>query len=240
MRARDIRTLARNALRGRWGIAVAVCLVAGFLLTGVPSFFMASNTGNLIRAIMTADENVILHAMNAYSSSSWIGSLIVFILGGVVNFGLCDFFTRMNKGEQVGFKQLFGQFGRIGAGICMNFMVGLFTYLWSLLFVIPGIIAAYRYAMVPYLMAEFPDLGTMDAIRESKRLMHGNKWRLFCLELSFFGWAILAALTLGIGQLWLNPYMHAARAAFYMEVTGRGPAEPEQPVRPDYLNSPEF
>lgn len=242
MRAKDFRSLARDTLRGKWGVAVAVCFVAGLLLSGITSIFMAGNTGDMVRAILTMDEEAILNASLKYTSVSWIASLIVFVLSGVVNFGLCDFFTRMVKGEPVKVKQLFGHFGRIGAGIGMTFMIGLFTYLWSLLFVIPGIIAAYRYAMVPYLMAEFPDLGVMDAIRESKRLMQGNKWRLFCLELSFFGWALLAALTCGIGQLWLNPYMHTARAAFYMEVTGRGAsAEPRQPVQPDYLNrSPEL
>ena len=71
-------------------------------------------------------------------------------------------------------------------------------------------------------MAEFPDLRVMDALRESNRLMRGNKWRLFCLEISFFGWMLLGSLTV-IGSLWVNPYMDAARAAFYMDVTGRGP-----------------
>ena len=97
----------------------------------------------------------------------------------------------------------------------------IFVWLWSLLLVIPGIIAIYRYAMMPYLMAEFPDLGALDAMRESKRLMQGNKWRLFCLELSFIGWYLLSILTLGIGLLWLLPYVSASRAAFYLEITGR-------------------
>ena len=94
-----------------------------------------------------------------------------------------------------------------------------------MLLIVPGLIAAYRYSMVPYLMAEFPDLRIMDAMRESKRLMKGNKWRLFCLELSFFGWMLLGSVTI-VGSLWVVPYVHAAQAAFYMEVTGRGPVQP--------------
>jgi len=104
----------------------------------------------------------------------------------------------------------------------MNLVVGFFVFLWTLLLIIPGIIASYSYAMVPYLMAEFPDLSVMDALRESKRLMQGNKWRLFCMEISFIGWILLGSLAF-IGFLWVNPYMDAARAAFYMDVTGRGP-----------------
>ena len=62
----------------------------------------------------------------------------------------------------------------------------------------------------------------MDAIRESKRLMRGNKWRLFCLQFSFIGWDLLGAMTMGIAYLWVNPYRAAAEMAFYMDVTGRG------------------
>ena len=71
--------------------------------------------------------------------------------------------------------------------------------LWSILFVIPGYIALYRYAMTPYIMAENENLSVMEAITESKRIMMGNKWRLFCLDLSFLGWELLGILTLGIG-----------------------------------------
>ena len=94
----------------------------------------------------------------------------------------------------------------------------------------PGWIAAYRYSMIPYLLAEFPDLTVMDAMRESKRLMRGKKWRLFCLQLSFFGWALAAMVfTAGIGYLWLNPYMQASNAAFYLDATGRKGLRDEEP-----------
>ncbi len=242
MRAKEFRTLARDTLCGKWGVAVAVCLVAGLLVSTVPSLFMGTSTGDFVESIMSQDLEAMMVASTRYLSGTWIATIISFILSGIVNLGMSDFFTRMVKGEPIAFKQLFGHFKRIWDGICMTFMVGLFTYLWSLLFIIPGIIAAYRYAMVPFLMAEFPDLGVMDAIRESKRLMQGNKWRLFCLNFSFFGWALLCSLTFGIGNLWLNPYMNTANAAFYLEVTGRGvSSEPRQPVQPDYLNrGPEF
>lgn len=99
--------------------------------------------------------------------------------------------------------------------------MALFIWLWSLLFIVPGIIAAYRYRLAPYLMAENPNLGIREAVNMSKELMAGHKWRLFCLNLSFIGWGILSALTCGIGDLWLNPYIYAANAAFYVDRTGR-------------------
>ena len=124
---------------------------------------------------------------------------------------------------------LFSRFCIWGRAFGLWFMTSLLTFLWTLLFIVPGIVASYRYALAPYLMAENPDMGVMEAIARSKELMNGNKWRLFCLDLSFIGWTLLCVLTLGIGCLWLLPYQNAAEAAFYLEVTGRADAMP----RPD-------
>ena len=92
-------------------------------------------------------------------------------------------------------------------------------FLWMLLFIIPGIVAAYRYAMTSFILAENPELTAGEAINCSKELMDGNKWRLFCLNFSFIGWIILCGFTLGIGYLWLTPYEQAANAAFYRDIT---------------------
>ena len=82
-------------------------------------------------------------------------------------------------------------------------------------------VTAYRYSMSFYALVDNPAMGVTDALRESKRMMKGNKWRLFCLHWSFIGWGILCVFTCGIGYLWLNPYMGQAEAAFYHEVSGR-------------------
>ena len=92
--------------------------------------------------------------------------------------------------------------------------------MWSLLLIIPGIIARYSYAMTGYILAEHPELTADEAITSSKAMMEGNRFRLFCLELSFIGWGILCAFTFGIGNLWLRPYKQTAIAAFYREISG--------------------
>lgn len=97
----------------------------------------------------------------------------------------------------------------------LNLLITLKVLAWSLLFVIPGIVAAYRYSMATYIMAENPNMQATEAIERSKTLMDGRKGDLFCLDLSFIGWALLAVLTAGIGNLWLVPYMTVSRAAFY-------------------------
>ncbi|MBQ5649106.1 MAG: DUF975 family protein, partial [Clostridia bacterium] len=82
---------------------------------------------------------------------------------------------------------------------------------------------AYSYALAPYIIAEDTSITPSEALRRSKELMRGNKWRFFCLEMSFLGWTLLAVLTLGIGALWLNPYRAAAFADFYREISGTRP-----------------
>lgn len=97
-------------------------------------------------------------------------------------------------------------------------LIGIFIFLWSLLLIIPGIIAAYRYSMAFYILNDNPKMGAMDALRESKKMMVGYKGKLFFLSLSFIGWTILSVLTLGIGFLWLIPYMNTTTANFYQNL----------------------
>ena len=217
MRAKELRAQAREALRGKWGVAVAVGLVATLLNGGIG----VSNSGS---AGAEGYLDFVNHDFWIIAMTIAVASVLLsLVIGGAVQMGWAHFNTKLIKRQEVRFSDLFSQFHRLWTCICMNVVMGFFIVLWSLLFIIPGIIAAYRYAMVPYLMAEFPDLRVMDAMRESKRLMQGNKWRLFCLEISFFGWMLLGAVTFGIAGLWITPYMQAATAAFYMDVTGRGP-----------------
>ncbi|MBQ9733117.1 MAG: DUF975 family protein, partial [Clostridia bacterium] len=115
---------------------------------------------------------------------------------------------------------LFDYFNEWKKGFVARLLRSIYIFLWSLLFVIPGIMASYSYALVHYVMAEDPSLTAREALRESKEIMRGNRWRLFCLLLSFIGWDILGALTLGIGYLWITPYREAAIAAFYRDITG--------------------
>ena len=98
------------------------------------------------------------------------------------------------------------------------FLMGLFIALWTLLFIIPGIIKMFSYAMTPFILEENPELSANEAIDRSRAMMKGHKFDLFWLFLSFIGWAILCIPTLGIGLLWLVPYMQAAQASFYEDV----------------------
>ena len=99
------------------------------------------------------------------------------------------------------------------------FLTQLFISLWCILFIIPGIIMAYAYSMAIYVSNDHPELSSMEAIRKSKELMRGHKWDLFVLDLSFIGWILLCCITGGIGFFFLLPYLEAAHAEFYRELT---------------------
>ena len=98
-------------------------------------------------------------------------------------------------------------------------MTQLKIFLWSLLFIIPGIIKSYEYAMVPYLLADNSDMDKDEILNLSRRMMEGNKWDFFVLELSFIGWILLAVSTFNIvGILYVDPYIEATHAQFYLKI----------------------
>lgn len=115
----------------------------------------------------------------------------------------------------VGFKESFVQ------SLLLSLLMALYTFLWSLLFVIPGIVKNYSYAMAPYILQDDPSRDWEYCIDESKSMMEGHKWQLFCLDFSFIGWYFVGSLCLGIGVLWVYPYHATARANFYMALKAK-------------------
>ena len=123
-----------------------------------------------------------------------------------------DLFTKGTLPEAGALFAPFKQYARTVGAVLLVFV---YTLLWTLLLVIPGIIKAYSYSMTFYILRENPEMTAGDAITASQKMMDGHKMDLFLLSLSFIGWAILASITFGIGYLWLIPYIYTAYAAFY-------------------------
>jgi uncharacterized membrane protein len=226
--AADFREKARNALNGKWGLAVGTGFVAGLLGAGV-------NVGSS-SSYRLNDDNIHWNSDFYYSMLPFmIGilafisllAIIAFFLGGVIRLGYCRFNLNLINNTNPQFKDLFSRFDIFWKAFGLQLLVVIYTFLWSLLFIIPGIIAAISYAMAPYILEENPSMGINEAITRSKDMMYGNKWRFFCLSFSFIGWSILCVFTLGIGYLWLGPYMNAAFAAFYNDVSGKNKTEEE-------------
>ena len=130
--------------------------------------------------------------------------------------GIRRFFTQ-NLNQAAGVKEITYAFDSNYKNIAKTmFYRDLYTFLWSLLFIIPGIVKAYEYRMIPYLLAENPQMSKEDAFAASKQMMDGQKWRTFVLDLSFFGWILLSGLTCGILSIfYVNPYMFSTEAALY-------------------------
>ena len=153
------------------------------------------------------------------------GGLLSLILGGPMTLGISYFALAISRNEEARFEQLFKGFNNFGTALGAYLLMAIFVILWMLLLIIPGIIAAISYAMTFYIIADEPSISIMDAIDKSKKMMYGYKWKFFCLNLRFLGWAILCLFTLGIGFLWLIPYMEISFAKFYDDIKGSQEAE---------------
>ena len=219
MYARDYRARAREMLAGKWGMALLVTLIAailGGLVTGTGSSIDLDLKGDNLQML---PEIVRTYLIIAVSVGGILG-IIQFIIGGTVRLGYCKYLLKLHDGEEGELKDLFSEFSRLGDALVMEILRSLYTVLWTFLFIIPGIIATYKYSMASFILLENPGMRPNEAITASKELMNGHKFELFCLGWSFFGWALLNILTLGIGGLWLNPYINASYAAFYRNISG--------------------
>ncbi len=152
--------------------------------------------------------------------SALLGGIPGLILSGVLAYGYMNFFLRLvREDETPDFGVIFDGFNRFGDTCVAGLLIALYTFLWSLLFVIPGIIKGYAYAMTYFIMKDHPELKAGEAITASKMMMKGHKWRLFVLDLSFLGWYILNCFTFGLlVLLYVDPYLQTSRAAFYEDL----------------------
>lgn len=245
--SKEYRKIARDKLKGNWGRAVLISFLAALLggSSGSGSSSVSSSASSATEAASGAGvEGALGSVGEAISGNPLLSGVIasaglllavvgiaLLLVGGAVRLGHCRYYTELvlnNKSNSVGI--LFSRFDIFLKAAWLNILIAFKVLLWTLLFIIPGIIAAYRYALAPYILAENPNMKASEAINESKRLMQGHKGRLFGLQISFIGWAILSACTLGIGNLWLVPYTEAATAAFYIDRTGRNIPLPGNPI----------
>lgn len=183
MNYQELKEKAKEQIKGKIGILFGITLIIG-VISGVAS--LVSNfipvVGSLIPAVIITPAFT-LSTIRVYQS-------------------VCAGGTPEAKDAFSGFDDFWSAFK-------VNFLVGLFTFLWSLLFVIPGIIKSISYSMSMYILAENKGKSAMECINESKQMTDGHKMELFVLGLSFIGWALLGMLTCGILYIWLVPYVNA-------------------------------
>ncbi|MBO5186993.1 MAG: DUF975 family protein [Prevotella sp.] len=181
---------ALQSLKGKWGKG-AVAIIIYYAVTGVLSLFDYAYQG--------------------------LGTIIMLFVSLPLSWGLSCFFLSISRDEEVTNGNLFDGFKEYGRIFITMLLQGIYTVLWTLLLIVPGIIKSFSYAMTPFVLKDNPGMSGNAAIEESMRIMDGKKMDLFMLYLSFIGWAILACLTLGIGFLFLIPYMETTLAHFYAD-----------------------
>lgn len=161
---------------------------------------------------------IIFSAIMSAASSATVG-IAALIVAGPLTYGVHGITLACARGFSWKIEHLFKGFTKaFGESIILNLLQSVFIFLWSMLFVIPGIVKTYSYAMSYYIANDNPGLSANECITKSREMMRGHKWQLFCLDLSFVGWYIIGSLCFGLGTLLVVPYHEVARANFYAEL----------------------
>lgn len=150
-----------------------------------------------------------------------LGPIGTLIITSAFEISLCMIYLKLAKNEEISIGDLFNGFNITGKAVWLSIITYIFTFLWSLLFIIPGIIKVFSYAMAPYILADNPELTANEALTKSKEIMDGHKFDLFVLQLSFFWWYILGAITFGIAYIYVVPYVSATTTNFYNSIKDR-------------------
>ena len=156
--------------------------------------------------------------ISAGSAMPFMGKVIGAIISPVLVYGFTYYNLQISRARKVDISDLFVGFNRFAPVLVAGLLMSVFISLWSLLFVIPGIIAAIKYSFTYYILIDNPDIGGIEAINISKEMTYGYKFDIFILDLSFIGWAFLSILTCGIGFFWLIPYINVTYSNLYDDI----------------------
>ena len=219
----DYKTAALAALKGNWWKAVlaVVIYMAVYYIAMLP--YMLETTKMTVffqESSSNPDPAELLSMMGRMYAMIGILYLVIFLVCMPLVVGMTNSFRKLlaegdNAIPENMYKIATTHYWHKVWGM---FLMGVFIALWSMLLIIPGIIKTFSYAMTPYILDEHPELSANDAIDRSRAMMKGHKFDLFWLLLSFIGWGILCVFTLGIGFLWLTPYMQTSMAVFYEDL----------------------
>lgn len=199
-----LKSEAKDMIRGNrlvfWG---------GILLVGVVNYLIQLVTGLVVKNIPAGIVATVI---------SLVISIVTFIVSAGLNAGTISLAKGIAEGESVSATDVFSLLGMAPKFAGLMFVQSLIIMLWSILLIVPGIMKAFSYSQAFYIMIDNPDIGIMDALRESKEMMYGYRMQMFVLGLSFIGWILLIVVTLGIASIWVAPYMAVTYAVFYIHL----------------------
>jgi len=221
----ELRANARRQLQGVWGEMAFTYFLYSLLFLPYQFFSLLNSLSDSLDKLNSdwALQEFIPEFISEFISEfSPIITLIYFVLAiavlvtaGPFAMGFTGYFLKRVRGEAIDIKNIFDGFKLFSRSFWLSFFTALFVSLWSLLLFIPGIVKALAYSMAYYIMYDDPKIDSLEALKRSQIMMKGYKWKLFLLELSFIGWAILCLFTLWIGLYWLIPYVNLSLANFY-------------------------
>ena len=227
--ASDFRAMAREKLSGKWKTAILITLLAtilGAATTVALEIELKFESGRGVVVTLFEEYAFTLLKEGPISGMLAVVALVwgifILVIGGAMTLGYFQFFQNLVRKEEAEVNTLFVHKEKLWHGFCINFLQGLYIVIWTICFIIPGVMAAYSYAMAHFIANDHPEMSASEVLTTSKVMMDGNRWRLFCLEISFIGWAILSAFTLGLGSFVLAPYVETAKAHFYQDLLHNG------------------
>ena len=216
----ELKERGREAFKANYwpcvGVALLMTVFAGG--SGLSSRAQSSTT-DIQHSVENVPPEVVVAAFVGFLAALGIALLIKIFLANPIELGGCTFFKKNLEEGPAPFSTIKAGFQNYGHTFVTLFLRDLFLVLWFLLFLIPGFIKAYSYCMVPYILAEHPEMSATEIITRSREMMDGNKWNTFKLDLSFIGWILLGIVTLGLGFVfWTSPYMNSTHAALYLKL----------------------
>jgi len=232
-KASDFRRAAWDSLgKGGWAPSVlgfvfcvfAIIVVTFFANTAMVALMKAWNLLNVEAEELSARriEEVLMH-VGKYAFAMLLAIVPRLYIESAANYGFSAMaLAVMRQGARFG--HAVSGFGHGWKSAWLRVLAGMYIFFWSLLLIIPGIRAFYSYRLMMFLMVERPELPSDKILNESKRLMDGRRWKLFCLDFSFIGWYLLGIFSFGLGFLFIVPYHYAACAAFYEDLLNRDEA----------------
>lgn len=231
---RDMKQTARNCMRTTVPKAIWVALVFYLINYALTSISETILFGPEVQEIMSSPEAYMDALESGYFPNipfhGMLLSLAVDVVSIILSVGFSYYTLCISRGIPAGFGNLFDGFGLFFKILWLNIRMGIVIFLWSLLFVVPGIIAAYKYSMSFYVLLDHPDWSAKMCMRESKRIMQGHKWELFVLELSFIGWNLLTIVP--FVSVFVTPYRETTYSVYYNRLIGWQP-EPSDPALPE-------
>lgn len=214
MNRAELKTRAKALLKPQF-VTVLLAAIISDLLIGLLSSGPAVN-------VFPKDGQAFTFSFSfSTSGMSLIGTIIALVIAGPLAVGATKIFATVTAGQTAKLEQMFDPF-KTNFVTCFlaNLVSGIFIALYSLLLIVPGVMKAYSYAMVPYVLVKEPQLSAMEALHRSESLMKGHRMELFMLHLSFIAWMLLVIVTLGLALLWVAPYANVTETLFFDKIYG--------------------